>query len=253
MVNRQVLLTLLYHTVGLAVAWGVGLIRMDKHRLPAGLVRFGLAVTVLPMLAYPVLMVVPWQMRVPVDWWPEPRYSDALLRIITSLAAATILGRTLARGLCPAADPKLDPLGRSTVRLIDLIVILAVPIVLVGWQASPALTVLASMIAVGLRRWLPTTCDCLGRFAIAMPLALTIQIFLWRWLHSSSYWPSVGSSPWVILSWSAIALLIPLWLHEPAHGYRCADRVVAQSGESTQSDREDGDEIPERDQAALGE
>ncbi len=249
-VNRQVLLTLLYHGVGLAVAWGVGLIRMDRHRLPARLVWFGFAVTVVPMLAYPTLMVVPWQMRVPADWWSNGRYLDALLRIITSLAAATVLGRTLARGLCPAADPKLDPLGQSTVRLMDLIVILALPIILVGWQASPALTVLASLIAVALKRWLPSSSDCLGRFAIAMPLALTMQIFLWRWLHTSSVWPSVGSSPWVILSWSAIALLIPLWLHDPAQ-----DRTIQPS---TTVGTQDGDsqvgcDVPESDRAAFGE
>ncbi|MGI9428244.1 MAG: prepilin peptidase, partial [Bythopirellula sp.] len=198
-VNGHVLLTLLYHVVGLAAVWGFALIRMDKHRLPGRLVGFGLAVTVVPLLAYPALMVVPWQMNVPVDWSPEGRHLDALLRIITSLAAATVLGRTLARGLCPAADPKLDPLGKSTVQLMDLIVILTLPIILVGWQASPALTVLASLIAVASKGWLPSTCDSLGRFAIAMPLALTIQIFLWRWLHTFPYWPSVGSSSWVIL------------------------------------------------------
>jgi leader peptidase (prepilin peptidase)/N-methyltransferase len=257
-VNRGVLLTLLYHGVGLAVAWGVGLIRLDKHRLPARLVWFGFAATVVPMLAYPTLMVVPWQMRVPTDGWPDGRYLDALLRIITSVAAATILGRTLARGLCPAADPKLDPLGRSTRRLIDLIVILALPIILVGWQASPALTVLASLIAVGLKGWLPSTSDCLGRFAIAMPLALTMQIFLWRWLHVSSYWPSVGSSPWVILSWSAIALLIPLWLHDPAQdltvqplpnvGTEDAETEEAETGEG---ETEEGE--TESDRVAFGE
>lgn len=265
MVDSQLLLTLLYHVVGLSVAWGCGLIRMDHHRLPGRLVWFGAVVTIVPMLVYPSLMVVPWQLRVPDDWQPNGRYLDALLRVITSLAAATVLGRTLARGLCPAADPKLDPLSRSTVRLIDLIIVLAVPVVLVGWHVSPALTVLGSLIAVVLKGWLPATCDSLGRFAIAMPLALAIQIILWRWLQMFPYWPTVGGSPWVILGWSAAALMIPLWLHDPTSGQQVAS--VHADPESTDPEstdpeahqvqdaawQQDHGEVAEGDRATLGE
>jgi len=223
-VDQQALLTLLYHSVALAACWAFGLIRLDVRRLPTRLVWFALAVTVLPMLAYPTLMVVPWRMDVAESWQPDGLYVDAWVRIITALVAATVLGRYLARGLCPSADPKLDPLGRSTARLIDLIAIISIPTIIVGWQASPAVTVLASLIAVGLRRWLPPTCDSLGRFAIAMPIALTVQIVLWRRLYavgdlgweagSFGYWPSDASSPWVILGWGAIVLTIPLWLRD---------------------------------------
>ena len=51
--------------------------------------------------------------------------------------------------VCPAADRKLDPLGKSTTRLIDLIVILAVPSTIVGWQALPAIIVFACVLAFG--------------------------------------------------------------------------------------------------------
>jgi leader peptidase (prepilin peptidase)/N-methyltransferase len=223
-VDREVLVVLLYHVVGLAVSWAYGLIRIDNHRLPARLVGFGMGATTLPMLAYPSLMVVPWQMQVEDSWQPDGLYVDALVRIITALAAATVLARYLARGLCPAADPKLDPLGRSTARLIDLIAILAVPAILVGWQALLAVTVLASLIAIGLRRALPASCDALGRFAIAMPMTLTIQLVFWTQLRppgdSSSdggrcwFWPSDASTPWVLLGWTAVVALVPLWLRE---------------------------------------
>jgi leader peptidase (prepilin peptidase)/N-methyltransferase len=215
---------MLYHAVGLAVCWALGLIRMDNHRLPTRLILFAFAVTLVPMLVYPVLMVVPWQMEVAADWRPAGRYLDALVRVIAALAAATILARYLARGLCPMADPKLDPLGQSTKRLIDLIAILAVPTIVVGWQASLAVTVLASLIAVGLRWLLPADTDSLGRFAIAVPLALTIQLVFWRQLHALGqmfdssqrgwFWPSDGSSPWVILAWVGLVLLVPLWLRD---------------------------------------
>jgi leader peptidase (prepilin peptidase)/N-methyltransferase len=159
-------------------------------------------------------------------------YVDALVRVITALVAATVIGRYLARGICPAADPKLNPLGRSTARLIDLIAILSLAIIVVGWQASPAFTVLASILAVGLGRLLPTTCDSLGRFAIAVPIALTLQLVLWRRLDALWCWPSDGSSPWVILSWTAIVLLIPLWLRDE-------DRVVVACGSDSVPEEQD--------------
>jgi leader peptidase (prepilin peptidase)/N-methyltransferase len=244
-VDQVVLLVLLYHITVLTVSWAYGLIRMDSHRVPARLMWFGSAVAVLPMLAYPMLMVVPWQMEVPEDWWPDGLYVDALVRVITALVAATVIGRYLARGICPAADPKLNPLGRSTARLIDLIAILSLAIIVVGWQASPAFTVLASILAVGLGRLLPTTCDSLGRFAIAVPIALTLQLVLWRSLDALWCWPSDGSSPWVILSWTAIVLLIPLWLRDEHRvGVECrADSAPEEQDDAcAQSELAAGDE-----------
>lgn len=221
-VTAPVLVTLLYHTVGLSVSWAAGLVRMDGNRLPPRLVSFAGAALIIPMLIYPTLMVVPWQMKVDPDWNSAGLYVDAVVRVLTALAAATILARYLARGLCPQADPKLDPLGKSTSRLIDLIVVLAIPIMLVGWQASPALVVVASLIAFLLRRFLPKACDSFGSFAISMPLALTFQLILWRRLHATyqdpnggdSLWPSDNGSPWVVLFWSAIVLIVPLWLRD---------------------------------------
>ena len=46
---------------------------------------------------------------------------------MTSLAVAVVYGRYLAQTLCPGADPKLDPLGKPTAQLINLILILALP------------------------------------------------------------------------------------------------------------------------------
>lgn len=213
-VDHVMLLTLLYHVAVLTFVWAFGLIRIDGHRLPARLVGLGLATAVVPMLAYPTLMVVPWQMAVAELWQADGLYVDAVLRVVSGLVAATVIGRYLARGLCPSADPKLDPLGAATARLIDLIAMLALPIVVVGWQASPALTVLASLLAVALRRVLPARCDSLGRLAIAIPIALTIQIVFWRRLDALGWWPSEGSAPWVLLVWLVPLGLIPLWLRE---------------------------------------
>ncbi|MEM1070623.1 MAG: prepilin peptidase [Planctomycetota bacterium] len=228
--SAPMLITLLYHVVGVALSWTLGLVRMDGHRIPQNLVVFTGAAIGIPMLVYPTLMIVPWQMQVDDSWNPRGLYVDSIVRILTALAAATVLARFLSRGLCPQADPKLDPLGKSTARLMDLIVILAVPTVLVGWQAAPALVVLASMIAYFLRRFLPSNCDSLGAFAIAMPVSLTFQLSLWRWLHAGaiasetngSFWPSDNGSPWVVLGWCAVLLFVPLWMN---------DRVRAEEGD----------------------
>lgn len=221
-IDHDVLLVLLYHVVAITMSWAFGLIRFDNHPLPRRLVAFAFGAAVIPILVYPTAMVVPWQFAVGEDWRPNGLYMDSLLRVITALAAATILARYLARGLCPAADPKLDPLGRSTAKLIDLISILAIPIFVVGWQVAPAVTVLASLIALSLRRILPASSSSLGRFAIAMPLATALQIVFWRRLHAESddgigaigVWPSDGGSPWVFLAWTAAVLCVPLWLRE---------------------------------------
>jgi leader peptidase (prepilin peptidase)/N-methyltransferase len=244
-VDHLVLMTLLYHVTVLTFGWAFGLIRIDKHRLPARLMGLGLAAAVVPMLVYPMLMVVPWQMTVPEFWWPEGLYADALVRVVTALVAATVIGRYLARGICPTADPKLDPLGPSTARLIDLIAILALAIIVVGWQSSPALTVFASLLAVGIRRCLPAECDSLGRFAIAIPLALTIHLVLWRHLDGLWFWPSDGGSPWVFLAWVGLVGLIPWWLRDEGREELVELVELVEGPVADEDPEEDEDEDPD--------
>lgn len=227
LVDFELLVTGLYHIVAVSVAWAYGLIRFDGHALPSRLVAWGTALTILPMLVYPPLMVVPWQVSVEPTWRGAGLYLDAVIRVITGLAAGAVFARSLARGFCPAADLKLDPLGRGTARLVDLIVLTILPGVVVGWQALPAVLIVASLLAKGLEtsgsRFVAATlgADALGRFAVALPPALALQISCWRLLHQAPWWPSVGSEPWVILAAAAVVLMIPLWLRErpgPAEG-----------------------------------
>lgn len=225
-IDQAVLITLLYHGVVLTFCWAFGLIRLDRHRLPGRLLGLGLAAAIAPMLAWPTLMTVSWRMAEPEIWRPEGLYVDALVRVVSALAAATVIGRYLARGICPAADPKLDPLGPSTARLIDLIAMLALPILILGWQSSPALTMLAALLAFALRRWLPAECDSLGRFAIALPVALTIHLLMWRFLDRLWFWPSPNHDPWVFLVWVGLVGLIPWWLRD-GRSVGDADRSIA--------------------------
>ena len=218
-VEQQMIIVLIYHAVALACAWGMGLVRIDRQRLPGRLVLFAILVVAVPMIAYPALMIETWQTTRPDDWNPDALYIDAVMRVVSALVAAGLLGRSLAAGLCPTADPKLDPLGKGTAKLMDLVVVIAIPSLVVGWQVIPAVVVVASLITAVLRRTIRLQSDTLGYFCLAMPIALTMQLVFWRWLHGVAFWPSDQSSsqaaPWVILGWAALALAAPAWLREP--------------------------------------
>ena len=224
-IDASVLGVLAFHVFAVSLSWAMGLVRLDGHRLPGRLVRVGLGVTVVAMLAYPPVAVVSWQMNSASvdDLVGIGRYADAGVRVLTALAAAALLGRSLAKAFCPAADPKMDPLGKSTTRLIDLIAIVCVPALLVGWQTVPAVAVVATLAAVPIKRWVRVPTDSFGTFAIAVPIVLSVQLFAWQWLSGLAWWPgspigSAESSPWTILAWATAVLVVPLWLkdHSPA-------------------------------------
>ena len=143
------------------------------------------------------------------------------MRLITALVAAAFFARVLARRLCPRADLKLDPLGKDSARLIDLIFMLAIPAVLIGWQTMPAVIVAATLLSVLIRplvNWIPINDGPKGQiesrgaleyFAFALPIVLTVQLAWWRPLWASGFWPSDVSLPWVILIWAAGTLIVP--------------------------------------------
>ncbi|MGB7323693.1 MAG: prepilin peptidase [Rubripirellula sp.] len=221
-IDGPVLVTLLFHVFAVAFAWAMGLIRLDRNRLPNRLVFTGLGTIVIAMLAFPLLMIVPWQNgpTTAETWMGLSLYANAGVRVLTSLAAAALISRSLARAFCPSADPKADPLGNSTRRLIDVIAIVAVPSLIVGWQSVPAVTVIATLIAIPIRRIFRSPkrigTDGLGAFALAMPIALTMQLIAWRWLLVQPWWPSgFNGGPWTILAWAAAILVVPVWLRDP--------------------------------------
>ncbi len=208
-VTADSIATMAYHVVAIAVVWAFGLVRFDGHRLPRQLVAYSLAMIVLPMLFYPGLAVVPWQVTSEPAWQSDGRYLDALMRVITGLAAAAMIGRALSRNLAPNADPKIAPLDRDTGKLIDLITILCVPAMVVGWQAVIGVAVLSILLAWVVHNGLRLRQDAVSCYAIALPVALAVQLCLWRRLHDFSYWPSVGTAPLVILAWAAAILVLP--------------------------------------------
>lgn len=205
-IDGALLRVCVYHVVAVSVSWAYGLIRFDGHALPPRLALFGTVVSVGPMLGDPTLMVVPWQVAVDPAWSPDRLYLDAVVRVVTGLAAAVVFARGMTRTFCPAADPKLDPLGSGTRRLVDLCVMLALPAVVVGWQSLPVVLLIAAVIAARVRHG---GADAMGRFAVSLPLAMTLQIVFWKASTGISVWPGVGSEPVVMLIAAAAALTIP--------------------------------------------
>jgi len=212
-ITQENMVTMIYHIIAVAVAWAMALVRFDGHRLPRMLVGVSLGMVILPILVSPGVAVVPWQVSISANWHSEGRYLDALMRVITGAVAAVLIGRSLARYLSPDADPKINPLGRDTARLMDTIAMLLVPAIVVGWQASLAVTIVAVLIAYAIPNVMPHCRDSLARLGLGLVIALTMQLGCWQWLHSVAViWPTVGSPAPTILAWSAAILFLPRWL-----------------------------------------
>ena len=223
---------MLYHVGALSLSWACGLIRLDGHQLPKSLMLVAILFSAAPVLIEPGLMVVPWQASQDASWTPENQYLDSVMRVLTSFVAATLMARILVPAFCPNADLKLDPLGKSSARLIDLIVILTLPSVVIGWHSLAAIVLLSSVLAAVLKSQLDQRKGAFGCFSIALPIAFTIQLIFWRTLHSpmtlggAKYgtwlWPSEGGISWIILIWVGATLLIPLWLRDNDKIYSAA-------------------------------
>ena len=244
-VEPVVLVTLLFHVYAMTIAWAFALIRSDKYRLPAGLVAWGIVPLIAAILVFPGLMIVSWR-TLGGDDLPTMSgtslHIDAAIRILSALVAAAIIGRSLARGLCPRADLKLDPLGKSSARLMDLILITAIPAIVLGWQSSIALVVVASLLAWVLKRWCLPRTDMLGSFAIAVPITLALHLFIWWRLHDWAWWPSDQSQPIVVLAWAALILIVPAWLRDEPNPLPLV-RPIAEDENAEEGDDDETEDI----------
>lgn len=235
-----------YHSYAIAGLWAFSLIAFDHARIPKKLLGFILIPLAMAMLVWTDLGIVPWQASVPENW-PEVTRLDILVRLLSAIAAAVLIARALARYLCARADLKLDPLNRDTGRLVDLIAMLVVVAIVVGWQALFGVVVLAAIVAVvALRRAALSPAiarDGYAWFAVALPIATTVQIVCWRWLENSLVWPSSQSSPWVVLGYAALVLIVPAWLRLPKD--EAVDNQEAFSEEVDDDEDDDDDETKE--------
>lgn len=221
-ISPESTIAVLYHLVGLAIAWAMGLIRYDRNAIPMRLVTFAGIWLIGAMVLMPSLGIVPWQLTVPEDWassldpysslgWGQivvQNFSDsdafvqALVRVATALVAAGFFARVLARAFCPEADLKTDPLSGQTRRLLDLVGMISVVALIVGWQSTSGVVLAASVLGCLVTRWLaqktpkaPASTDAMGRFSLMLPVALTLQLLFWRPLMEWGYWPSAPALP----------------------------------------------------------
>lgn len=255
-VSPTVLIILTYHAIALSTLWAMTLIRIDGTRLPKRLLIFACVAVVIPMLACPTVMVVPWQARRPIPWSPDGLYVDAVMRVATALVAAALFGRVLAKGLCPSADLKLDPLGRGTARLVDLMAMLSIPAIVIGWQSMPALVISTAILSVLLRPLLKTIPindgpkgqitrrGAMESFAFALPFALTLHLLFWRVLWSTPYWPSDQSGKNVMIVAALLVLAVPMFLRDRAASPIERDQITDAMDDDS-SDDELSDELPD--------
>lgn len=256
-VSPTVLIILTYHAIALSTLWAMTLIRIDGTRLPKRLLIFSGVAVVIPMLACPTVMVVPWQAQRPIPWSPDGLYFDAVMRVASALVAAAFFGRVLAKGLCPAADLKLDPLGRGTARLVDLIAMLSIPAIVIGWQSMPALVISTAILSILLRpllRTIPINDGPKGQisrrgamesFAFALPFALTLHLMFWRMLWSNPYWPSDQSGQNAMIVAALIVLAVPLFLRDSTAATIDLGQATGAADESL-ADKSLSDELPEQ-------
>lgn len=238
-------LAVIFHQVAaLGCVWAFALVRFDSARLPRSLVAWCFALVAVPMLAYPLLAVVPWTVSESPTWTARGQYLNAAMRVLTGLACGVLLARILARAFCPTADPKLRPLAEETGRLIDVSLMLSLVGVLVGWQATVAVVAVSLSIAAALPagRWRPT--DPLARWAIVLPAAVAMQLAFWASLHQTGWWPSVNTAPWVMLIWAGSLLVLPRLLQPPSDQPVAGGEpalAIALTGERIEDDTEQAD------------
>ncbi|MEL6104483.1 MAG: prepilin peptidase [Planctomycetota bacterium] len=247
--SPTVLFIVTYHVLALATLWALALIRVDGVKLPSSIQVFAGITVLAPMFVNPSSMVVSWQSARGEDWSPHGMFIEVPVRIATSLVAAAFLGRVLARRLCPQADLKLDPLGKDSSRLIDLILMLSIPAVLIGWHSMPAIVVVSAVVSVLIRplvNWIPIndspkrqleSRSALEYFSISLPLVLAFQLAFWRPLWQSGFWPSDVSPRNVILLWAVAALIVPSLI--PSESLIPSDERPVQSPNVVQEDDDD--------------
>lgn len=207
------LAVIFYHVAAIGCVWALALVRFDSARLPRSLVAWCFAWVAIPMLAYPLLAVVPWTVGESPTWTAEGQYLNAVMRVLTGLASGVLLARMLARLFCPTADPKLRPLAEDTGRLIDIALLLSLVGILVGWQATVAVAAVSLLIAAAVPPGRLRPADPLARWVIVLPPVVALQIAFWSSLHDTRWWPSVNAAPWVTLLWAGAILILPRgWL-----------------------------------------
>ncbi|MEZ6092056.1 MAG: prepilin peptidase [Pirellulaceae bacterium] len=203
-----------YHLLMLSSLWALALIRFDGFRLPPKLVRFILIAAAVPVVAWPKLQQVPWQMAT-LPGWNNQSHLVAFFYVITGIAAAVLLARIIGRYACPTADPKLDPLGKETARLIDLIVLLLIPGIVLGWHALIAISVV-SIVAAGILRRLFIGRDGFHWFIVSLPVMMSLHLAAWRTLSQWTAWPAPNHRPVVFIAWLAAALILSVDLKATA-------------------------------------
>lgn len=206
-----------FHCCLLSLLTAVGLIAVDRQRVPWSLVSWGVAVgVVFPTVwatLHPVPVVVPRpEWLAAYEWryeWTDTVFSVGWKQSIgVSLAGLLDSVAGLAGGLlCGAAVSVAE---RDARRRHNVCIAFAIVGTYLGWQAAVSVataTALVSLPVKGLSRFN-------RRLAVPTPVvvaaATLVQLLVWRWLSESNGWPSHQGLPFVAWPNDPIAQLAAL-------------------------------------------
>jgi leader peptidase (prepilin peptidase) / N-methyltransferase len=191
--NQQTLLISLFHIVGIANLFAIGLIAWDRAPQPWSLRLFAMLTTILPPLAWPRLASVPASFTIGVNWHPfqQTRLESAIYVAVALLVAfliATIIGATQ---------------RHRSLRSGELIVPLAIAATMLGWQCFLfviAIAMILSTIVARAGRFLigrslpddahPSRPTPAMSLLVALAVVTSLVIACWYPLHQQPWFPT---------------------------------------------------------------
>lgn len=193
----------LYHCLLLVTLLTQSLIRFDGNRVPWRSYLTASALAVTPLLIWPTLNLVPWNMQ------QGTSFQLALVNVALGGATGLVLGAIIVRLLYFRCESTNAPAKAEFTMALALVG------VILGWQAT--LSVLAlSLLLRAIQLWVLTTYrwEFLTRWPLngCVFLASVFQLLVWRLMetHVADYWPVTHASIQAGIVWLLTTLALTI-------------------------------------------
>jgi leader peptidase (prepilin peptidase) / N-methyltransferase len=206
---------LAFHGGVLVALWLLALVRFDRLPLPPRLTSLSIVLAAAVLIVVPKFTVVSWKILATAKFYDGTGDTiGGLLRVLSALVVSSIIGGTLARRICQSTDSTLNPLPSNLRRLLDLIGLLSLAFLVIGWQSGLSLVAVSIILAAISQRLFDRAIlnskwrDPLSALAVSIPVSLSLHLFLWKTLHRLWVWPSDVAPVLTIVVWAIVALLL---------------------------------------------